>query len=230
MERLRKIFGVAGPYILSELIRGGIVLLVFMFVGACFTSADGTQKEVSEKILLLINLGTTMIVQSAFIYVFGKWYKEVHVEENDEKKLVKTADVLFFVVLSLVLQIIVIQLLNLILPFFPEVSAEYTTRIEHLTFGGGILTFLLTGILAPIGEELLFRGVTISLGRKVMPFWIVNMIQARLFGVYHQNIVQGIYAFACGLVLGGIFYKYKNIRACILVHAFINIWGNIISG
>lgn len=56
-------------------------------------------------------------------------------------------------------------------------------------------------------------------------FHTVNVIQAILFGLYHGNIVQGIYAFMLGLMLG-IIYKYGGgILSSIVVHMIINASG-----
>lgn len=56
-------------------------------------------------------------------------------------------------------------------------------------------------------------------------FHIVNVFQAILFGIYHGNIVQGIYAFVLGMMLG-IIYKYGGgILSSIVVHMIINASG-----
>ncbi|MFQ7713992.1 MAG: type II CAAX prenyl endopeptidase Rce1 family protein [Agathobacter rectalis] len=38
--------------------------------------------------------------------------------------------------------------------------------------------------------------------RKALPFALANLMQAALFGLFHLNWIQGIYAFALGIVLG----------------------------
>jgi hypothetical protein len=40
-----------------------------------------------------------------------------------------------------------------------------------------------------------------------MPFWVANILQAVLFGIYHMNPLQGIYAFFIGLFLGYVCHK-----------------------
>ena len=57
-----------------------------------------------------------------------------------------------------------------------------------------------TIILAPVGEELVFRGLTYRFARKALPFWGANILQAALFGVMHLNLFQGLYAFFLGTV------------------------------
>ncbi|MBO5657578.1 MAG: CPBP family intramembrane metalloprotease [Agathobacter sp.] len=89
-----------------------------------------------------------------------------------------------------------------------------------------VLLFIYSVILAPISEELIFRGVTMRIARKAFPFWAANLIQAVLFGVFHMNIVQGIYAGLFGLVLGIICEKGGSIYFSIFFHFLFNLWGS----
>ena len=65
-----------------------------------------------------------------------------------------------------------------------------------------ILMVICSVIFAPFCEELVFRGVTMHQAKKCLPFWAANLLQALLFGIFHMNMIQGIYAFCLGLVLG----------------------------
>lgn len=113
----------------------------------------------------------------------------------------------------------------------PEWMANYNAMMEaagvtELTF----MTILATVILAPIGEEILFRGVTLRLAENAgLKFWIANIIQAVFFGIAHLNMVQGIYAFAMGLIIGYIYKKYNSLYISILLHALINFLGTVVS-
>ena len=80
-------------------------------------------------------------------------------------------------------------------------------------------------ILAPTIEETVFRLGLIGLGRKMLPFWAVNIIQAILFGVYHGNLIQGIYAFIFGIMFGIVFGYMGGYISCLLVHMTINTFG-----
>lgn len=93
----------------------------------------------------------------------------------------------------------------------------------------GLLLFLYSVILGPICEELIFRGVTLRLARKALPFWFANLFQAVLFGIYHMNWIQGIYAFAFGILLGYVCEKGGNIYDSILLHMLFNLWGTVVA-
>ena len=83
-------------------------------------------------------------------------------------------------------------------------------------------------ILGPVCEELVFRGVTMRLVRRALPFWAANLMQAVLFGIFHMNWIQGIYAFVLGLVLGWICEKGGSIYFSMFFHILFNFWGTII--
>lgn len=89
--------------------------------------------------------------------------------------------------------------------------------------------WLYAGLVGPICEEVLFRGVLMKelkpLGKN---FAIVT--SALVFALFHQDLVQGTYAFAMGLVLGFIAMEYSLIWA-IALHVFNNaVLGGLSAG
>lgn len=81
--------------------------------------------------------------------------------------------------------------------------------------------FLYASIVAPISEELIFRGyVQRSLERFGRKFSI--FCSAFLFGLFHGNLLQTPYAFLVGLVLGYVAAEY-HIGWAIGLHMFNNL-------
>ena len=81
--------------------------------------------------------------------------------------------------------------------------------------------FLYASILAPIAEELLFRGYVL---RTLRPFGkkFAVFASAFLFGLFHGNLLQTPYAFLMGLLLGYVAVEYSVMWA-IGVHVFNNL-------
>ncbi|MBV6881523.1 type II CAAX endopeptidase family protein [Epilithonimonas ginsengisoli] len=120
--------------------------------------------------------------------------------------------------------------------------ADYTTQLIPTT--GGILgpiyelytkefakllkdpvaLVIMTVILAPILEEILFRGVIMKgmINNKVAPATAI-IVSALIFGAVHFNPWQFAGAFLLGLVLGLVYYKTKSLLMPILLHAFNNL-------
>ncbi|MBR4290604.1 MAG: CPBP family intramembrane metalloprotease [Oscillospiraceae bacterium] len=81
--------------------------------------------------------------------------------------------------------------------------------------------FLYAGILAPITEEILFRGL---IQRSLLPFGkkFAILISSLTFGLFHGNLIQTPYAFAVGLVLGYVAAEY-NILWAMVLHMINNL-------
>ena len=81
--------------------------------------------------------------------------------------------------------------------------------------------FLYGGILAPITEELLFRGL---IQRSLRPFGrrFAILASAFVFGIFHGNLLQAPYAFLVGLVLGYTASEY-SIAWAMLLHMINNL-------
>lgn len=128
-----------------------------------------------------------------------------------------------FVGVELTLSCALITIGNL----FPDALKGYSDMIS--TSGLADLTLIstiATVVLAPICEEVVFRGLTMKILEKTnWKFWVVNILQALLFGIEHLNWVQGIYAFVLGLVLGYVCKKTDSLWGSILAHAVFNASG-----
>lgn len=85
------------------------------------------------------------------------------------------------------------------------------------------------GIIKPVEEELVFRGLVYGRMRRYFSAAISIPVSALLFGAYHGNMVQLIYAFIMGCFLAWSFEKYKSIKASILVHGSANMIVFVIS-
>lgn len=114
----------------------------------------------------------------------------------------------------------------------PGALDSYNEMIGNSGLAGfTVISTLATVVVAPMCEEVIFRGLTVKILEKTgLNFWIVNTLQAVLFGVYHLNLVQGLYAFVLGFVLGLIAKKCNTIWASILAHAVFNFSGTYIIG
>ena len=113
---------------------------------------------------------------------------------------------------------------------FPNWLSQYEKLMETAGLDSdiGLFMFIYAVILGPVCEELVFRGVTMRLVRRALPFWAANLMQAVLFGIFHMNWIQGIYAFVLGLVLGWICEKGGSIYFSMFFHILFNFWGTII--
>ena len=85
------------------------------------------------------------------------------------------------------------------------------------------------GILIPIVEELIFRGVLFRILRKWIAFPWCAILSAVAFGIYHGNLVQLVYAGLCGILLAYLYEKYHSIIAPIWSHVAMNIFAILLT-
>lgn len=80
-----------------------------------------------------------------------------------------------------------------------------------------------TGLLIPFAEELVFRGLGYDRLRAEVPYGEAVLISSVFFGLYHGNLIQGIYALILGLLITIIYETYDSILAAWLFHAAANL-------
>lgn len=147
------------------------------------------------------------------------------------------------------------ELIRFLKPFLASGDAEEAMKsLFSVTFMTGVITY---GIIAPAAEEILFRYLladrirTILEERKkreIMPekggwgaawyrktgltaeVWQAALLSSLLFGIYHGNPEQGIYAFLMGMLLALMYYLFQNIAAAMLFHMTANMTVYLLSG
>ncbi len=166
------------------------------------------------------------------LLIFGIWYAAVFVgparrapRENRPRGFsFHTLIAMFF--LGIGLQYVTILVVNITATLRPDWLVTYNQLMQDAGYSDLTLMLIVySALLAPILEELIFRGVILRYAHAAMPFWFANIWQALLFGLVHGNFIQGIYAFVMGLFLGAICQRGRGIKYSIPVHIVFNIMG-----
>ncbi len=112
---------------------------------------------------------------------------------------------------------------GLVLSFIPEEWMGAYEESSSLVMGGSTVAMVIgTTIMAPIVEEIIFRGLAYTRMKKGMPTAVAVLLSSALFGVAHGQWVWMLYAFAFGLVLVWVFERSKSLLANILLHFSYN--------
>lgn len=90
------------------------------------------------------------------------------------------------------------------------------------------VTFLLMVIVAPIAEELIFRKVICD---RLLVFGegMTVLTSGLVFGLFHANLNQFIYAFTLGAFLAFLYVKTGNIKITIALHMLVNFMGSVVA-
>nr|WP_319489456.1 type II CAAX endopeptidase family protein [uncultured Caproiciproducens sp.] len=84
-----------------------------------------------------------------------------------------------------------------------------------------VLYFITIAIIPPLVEELIFRGMILHSLRKYGDSFAI-VASAVLFGLYHGNFVQMVFAFIAGLVMALVVVRTNSLWTSILIHLFNN--------
>ncbi len=209
-----------------------IVSFVLVFGCAIVMGMKGmpfTEEALMEFMMPYAIYGT-FVFQLIGLVIFGLWFKLWGRNKFvNPVKAVKPSAALVALLAAVAMQLLITVGMAIVSVVAPEIIENFNKLMEQagvaqMTF----VSFVATVFLAPIGEELVFRGVTVRLGKWAgLPFCAINIIQAVLFGVFHLNLVQGVYAFFIGLVLGYLGHRYKTLWVPILMHFFCNLYATL---
>ena len=82
---------------------------------------------------------------------------------------------------------------------------------------------MIYGMIMPIAEELLFRGVVFTRIRKYWKSLIAIPASALLFGFYHGNIEQALYGFLMGCMMAYFFWLSNDLLESVILHSAANV-------
>jgi len=220
-----------GYYLLSILPL--LAMLLIQIVGSVIISIRfaliygedyiNTYMDKMPDILLQIQL-ITLLITGLWYYLAVVRRRKLSFQEGVSRLSWKSAGIILC--MGIAAQLLIGFLLAVWQNISPETIAEYTQLMEESGITDlTVVTAIVTVIMAPISEEIIFRGLTMEyLRRAGARFWVANTVQALFFGIAHMNLVQGTYAFLLGLCCGYLWKRYKTILAPMFLHLIFNAY------
>lgn len=222
-----------------QLVGSVVAVFAYAFTAGAKAAAQGLtdSQELMESIMSGMGdiTGIAMALGGVLLLVvFIPWFYfgcgRPKVSRESAKRVFDPRALLVVILIAVGLNYGISCLMQVIYMLAPQVLESYMQLMESAGMGVNVWTNAAAVILAPLGEELIFRGVVFHYARKAVSgmksakaaFWIANVIQALLFGVYHMNLVQGIYAFFIGLALGYLCQRYRSVIPGMLAHFVFN--------
>lgn len=241
MKKIKTLLFSSVPFLLALGLQF-VAVYYLLFIAAIFLfgiapSATGTTYNIDDLMALASNMDFNTVISIIFsvfcIALFAIWYYR---SCSGNFKLNIKKDFHGFEILGIILLVPGTQFMSSIVTgmismAFPSWLEDYMELIENAGLSGevSLLMMIYSVCLAPISEELIFRGVTLRIARRTFPFWIANFIQALLFGIFHMNPLQGCYTFILGLFMGYICEKGGTLYHAIFFHFLFNLWGTTAS-
>lgn len=150
------------------------------------------------------------ILSLPIIYYFVKTYKKYEYFKTNEKLNVKDFNTYFALVFFIG------NICNLLIISIFKFKGRTPLINEPL-----YIDVIMAVFVAPILEEIVFRGVIMNNLRKY-GIRVAIIINSLLFGLSHYNIEMIVPAFLTGIIFSYVACKY-SIKYSILIHFFINV-------
>ncbi len=108
-------------------------------------------------------------------------------------------------------------------------SASYQQTSEMQYAAAIPVALIVYGIIGPIVEEIIFRGVIYNRMKANNKAITAVIVSALVFAVYHLNPVQGIYAFIMGCMIAGLYEVFGHFLVPVCVHVGCNVFVYLMS-
>jgi len=93
--------------------------------------------------------------------------------------------------------------------------------VSATTLNQWLIMLFFVGIVAPVAEEIIFRHMLLRPLRQYGDKQAV-IITAVLFGAFHGNFTQFLYATVAGLILGIVTVRANSVKPAIVIHMLVN--------
>jgi membrane protease YdiL (CAAX protease family) len=120
---------------------------------------------------------------------------------------------------ALILNFVISFIMNLL-----NIGSSRYDSVEAIQYSVPLwLGIILYGIVSPIAEEIVFRGVVYNRTKRFYSIPTSIIFSAMLFGVFHANLPQLIYGTLMGLLLADCYERNKCFAAPVVFHLTANI-------
>ena len=206
MKRIIDNVGKSIVFLVSFLIAQTLALIIFRGLSIMLKT------DYDSIIILLLSTIT------AYIILFSIFYKQdFKLLAHSFKEHTKKRDLLY----GLLLGILIIIVAGLVSRILPQPSSVNNTSllVQHNMLIAGVFVIL----IAPVLEEILFRGILVDKVGVVLSsilFSVIHIGSGDLYSIIYPAIIT----FIIGSVLGTAYKKTKSLLLVILAHSIYNIF------
>lgn len=182
---------------------------------------------------MLSNYGFNLILISMINLILiagmGSWYyfirKRRDVSPVDYRKILSPKSAGCLAALAFFAQFVCSIVMAVMAFVFPDVFKEYQKLMEGVDINvlPAWATLFIVAVWAPLAEEIVFRAMIFRTLRRGFVFWPAAVLSGIAFGVYHMNLIQGVYASLMGILLAYIYEKTNSLLGVYLFHLSFNL-------
>lgn len=223
VELTKSIFSLIFIYIGIEFLAA-IILIPFAIVLNLIFKVNLLGNQYDSILDLIVNCTDQVLG----IYFFTKIYrkKEFNVPKINNHMSLKTLGKYALISLGVSgISNLWIFLMQFLATYSPTIKSSLESFIQHdkIFNANPILAFISVAILAPIVEEIIFRGIIFNEASKYKGGAFPIIISALLFGLAHMQPIQIVYTSILGIILAFVYSKTHSLPIVMFLHMLNNL-------
>ncbi|MCZ8518256.1 MULTISPECIES: CPBP family intramembrane glutamic endopeptidase [Paenibacillus] len=97
---------------------------------------------------------------------------------------------------------------------FPSIPQMVTDMMETDSF---LFVLIGAGIMAPVFEEVLFRGLVFNQLRSAMPLWAALLLQAAIYAYFQPSLIISVISVGSGIIYALLYVRMNSLWAPIIM-------------
>lgn len=227
-RNIRRVYNRTGLVLIFHLLLTNVIVtMISIIVGVFVRNISNFEDFINKSSIYLDMVAITFTIANILSFLIGCKLLNISIKEVFSKPQVTTLDMARHISIAWCFQGACLIVVSVICSIFESLGFENIipeNALDNATMSTTycIATFIYSCIIAPITEEMLFRGVILK-GFSVVSQRFGIFMSALLFGLLHGNLPQFVTTFCVGIYLGFIATKYNSILPTIIMHFFINL-------
>ncbi len=218
-------FGLISPVIIYMLYVGLLTGLAGATLNGIADKSEEYAKYISNNRTVINAVIRTVVIIIASAAQIPAFISEKPVLVSGDGNLARYLKCIFLGIFSALMLNVLLSLIGL------TGSVESYNELAKRQFALPLmLGIILYGIISPIAEELVFRGLVYNrMRRNEVSVPAAIILSSLFFGIYHFNIVQAVYGVLMGLIMVCVYEKYGGFIYPVIIHAVANSFIYILS-
>jgi len=142
-----------------------------------------------------------------------------------------TIIILLSLVCGIAFSAVLTEIARMAIEYFPEVFKSDVLRgiagMLEVSSTGAFLFLITLSVAAPLGEEILCRGLVLRAFMSRYSSLVAILLSAAIFAVLHMNATQSLCAFLFGLFAGACAVRTGSIWPAVAAHLGVNLTDSI---
>lgn len=202
-------------FIAAQLITGLIIDILQYFNVSLAGLNENVFTTIAASFVYLLTIAIAMILPA----IISK--KKIDFREIGLNKIPSWLDIIMApvgLVIYFIISVVLVTIATSLIPWFDLNQAQDTGFSELFSRYEYILAFITLVVIAPVAEEVLFRGYLFGKLKKYVPVWLAVIVTSLLFGAIHGAWNLAVDTFALSLVLCVLRQTTGSLWAPILLH------------